>query len=48
MSFNLVQVFWDVFSLMSDLEIMQQAAGFAAAALVGALTWKLILPQDNM
>lgn len=48
MSFNLIQIFLDIFTLISQTEIILHLAGFACAALVGALAWKLLLPGGDL
>lgn len=48
MSFNLIQIFLDMFTLISRLEITLHLAGFAFAVLVGALTWKLLLRGGDL
>lgn len=47
MSFDLVQCFLDIFWLISQCEIALHLAGFASAALVGAIAWKLLLPRGD-
>lgn len=48
MSFNLIQIFLDIFSLISRLEITLHLAGFAFAVFIGALTWKLFLAGGDL
>lgn len=48
MTFNLVQIMLDIITLVSQLEITLHLAGFASAALVGAVAWQLLLPRGDL